>query len=258
MSDLAREMTIPLSTLHGEVKHLEEIDLITSRRLGRTRMLRANTESAAAGPLTELLILTEESGPAARHDSGLPEDLRHVKIVEALNEFAVSRRGEPFTLASGARSHYYIDVKAALCRPPILRSVSRAIADLARRENVHFTHVGGLTMGADGVAIGVSLASGAEWFSVRKEPKERGHSRTIEGAQLDSASRVLLVDDVVSTGGSTLKALDAVLTTGAAAVAAIPVVDRGGNAARAFTDRGVRYMPLVTAAHLGIPSLGNE
>jgi orotate phosphoribosyltransferase len=180
------------------------------------------------------------------------------RVADLIRRYAVTRRNEPFRLASGASSHFYVDVKQALCHPDILRAVSTAITNLARREGIEFTHVGGLTMGADGVGIGVSLVSGAKWFSVRKEPKERGHGRSIEGAQLDSASLVLLVDDVISTGGSTLKALDAVLSTGAVAVSAIPVVDRGGDAARAFAERGVRYLPLISHEALGIPALGSE
>lgn len=179
-------------------------------------------------------------------------------LTGAVRRYAVSHRDEPFLLASGQSSHVYVDVKAALCRPEVLRAVSAAIVDLAHAEGVEFTCVGGLTMGADAVAVGVSLASGVPWFSVRKEPKERGHGRLIEGAVVDAASRVLLVDDVVSTGGSTLKALDAVTAAGVTVVAAIPVVDRGGDAAAAFAARGVRYLPLISHTDLGIPALGGE
>lgn len=179
-------------------------------------------------------------------------------MIDDLLTYAVSRREEPFKLASGALSHFYVDVKAALCRPGILRAVSEAIVDLTRTEGIAFTHVGGLTMGADAVAVGVSLASGAQWFSVRKEPKQRGHARLIEGATLDEHSRVLLVDDVVSTGGSTLKALDAALQVGAHVIAAVPVVDRGGEAAQRFAARGIRYLPLVRHDELGMPPLEHE
>lgn len=179
-------------------------------------------------------------------------------LTDSLLTYAVSRRDEPFDLASGGRSHYYVDVKAALCRPEVLHAVSAAIAAHAAAEGVEFTHVGGLTMGADAVAVGVSLATGAQWFSVRKEPKERGHRRAIEGAAVDGSAKVLLVDDVVSTGSSTLKALDAVRSAGATVVAAIPVVDRGGNAPKTFADHGVRYLPLISHDDLGIPALGTE
>lgn len=179
----------------------------------------------------------------------------HASIVAAIREFAVSRRDEPFQLASGATSHFYVDVKAALCRPDVLRDVAAAITELARAEGIDFTHVGGLTMGADAVAVAVSLGSGKPWFSVRKETKQRGHSRLIEGAALSPGDRVLLVDDVVSTGGSTRKALDACLAAGATAAGVIPVVDRGGDAEKLFASAGVRYLPLVEAAELGIPGL---
>lgn len=179
-------------------------------------------------------------------------------VINALRTYAVDRRAEPFSLASGATSHFYVDVKAALCRPTVLSTVSSAIVALAAVERVLFTYVGGLTMGADAVAVGVSLASGAQWFSVRKEPKSRGHSRSIEGAELGPDSPVLLVDDVVSTGGSTLKALEAVRATGAVVTAAIPVVDRGAGGREALEAAGVRYLPLVTHVELGIPALGTE
>lgn len=179
-------------------------------------------------------------------------------IISALSAHAVSRRDEPFLLASGERSHLYVDVKAALCRPEVLRDVAAAIVDLTRTEGVEFNRVGGLTMGADAVAVAVSLTSGQQWFSVRKDPKQRGHGRLIEGAEIGVGDRVLLVDDVVSTGGSTLKALEAITAAGATALAAIPVVDRGGDAAGAFAACGVRYFPLVTAAALGMPPLGTD
>ncbi|ULP48008.1 orotate phosphoribosyltransferase [Mycolicibacter virginiensis] len=179
-------------------------------------------------------------------------------VIDSLRGYAVSRRAEPFALASGSTSSWYVDVKAALCYPQVLRQVSAAIVALAAAEGIDFTHVGGLTMGADAVAVGVALASDAQWFSVRKEPKSRGHGRAIEGAALSADSMVLLVDDVVSTGGSTIKALEAVRAAGATVVAAIPVVDRGAGAAAAMEAAGVRYLPLVNHGELGIPALGSE
>lgn len=189
-------------------------------------------------------------------------------LTAVIRAHAVTHRDTPFQLASGQLSSYYVDVKRALCRPDVLRETAAEIVALTRHEGITFTAVGGLTMGADAVdgltmgadavAVGVSLASGVPWFSVRKEPKERGHGRAIEGAQLGEGDQVLLVDDVVSTGSSTLKALDAVEAAGATAAAAVPVVDRGGEAAAAFARRGVRYCPLLTHQQLGIPALGSE
>ncbi len=119
-------------------------------------------------------------------------------------------REEPFRLASGQLSHDYIDGKYAIDTGDRLRVVSQAIADLAAMNGIEFDAVGGLTMGADSIAIGVAMVTGKAWFSVRKEQKQRGREQWIEGTRLTPGTRVLLVDDVISTGGSTEIAFDRV------------------------------------------------
>ena len=81
---------------------------------------------------------------------------------------------------------------------------------------------------------------------MRKEPKTRALKRAIEGARLGPGDRVLLVDDVVTTGGSILRAYEEAAKTGAQVVAASALVDRGGRAAEQFADRGVAYLPVAT------------
>jgi orotate phosphoribosyltransferase len=116
--------------------------------------------------------------------------------------------------------------------------------------------VGGLTLGADALAVGVAAAARCSWFFVRKEPKARGTRRLIEGAQIGEGSRVLLIDDVVTSGGSIVKAYEAIIETGAEVVAAVTLVDRGGTAQSYFGGLGVPYFPMATYEELGIPRVG--
>jgi len=162
------------------------------------------------------------------------------------------RREEPFTLASGQLSHDYIDGKYAVDTGERLSIVSRAVADLAERTGIEFDAVGGLTMGADPLAHGIAMVTGKAWFSVRKEQKSRGREQWIEGTRLEPGTRVLLVDDVISTGGSTEIALERVVATGAVVTGVIPMVDRGDVAAKRFAKRDIAFAALVTYRDLGI------
>ncbi|MDQ2637185.1 MAG: orotate phosphoribosyltransferase [Actinomycetota bacterium] len=161
-------------------------------------------------------------------------------------------RAEPFKLASGQLSHDYIDGKYAIDTGERLSIVSRAVADLATGHGIEFDAVGGLTMGADPLAHGVAMVTGKAWFSVRKEQKQRGREQWIEGTRLQPGTRVLLVDDVISTGGSTEVAFDRVTAVGAVVAGVIPMVDRGDIAAKRFAKRGVPFVALVTYRDLGI------
>jgi len=162
------------------------------------------------------------------------------------------RREEPFKLASGQLSHDYIDGKYAVDTGERLEIVSRAVAELATEHGIEFDAVGGLTMGADPLAHGVALVTGKAWFSVRKEQKQRGREQWVEGTRLTEGLRVLLVDDVISTGGSTALAMDRITPLGVVVTGVIPMVDRGDVAATLFAERNVPFVALVTYSDLGI------
>ena len=171
----------------------------------------------------------------------------------------LERREVPFRLASGQLSNDYIDGKRVVDNSEDLKGleiVCHAIVQLARRDGMNFTHVGGLTMGADALAIGISMVADPGWFSVRKEPKPRGHERWIEGSRIGPGDTVLLVDDVVTTGGSIKLAYDRAVETGAEVVGVIPMVDRGEVAGAMFAELGVPYTALVTYKDLGIDPVG--
>jgi orotate phosphoribosyltransferase len=162
------------------------------------------------------------------------------------------RRDEPFKLVSGQLSHDYIDGKYAVDTGERLAVVSRAVAELAAANDIEFDAVGGLTMGADPLSHGVAMVTGKAWFSVRKEQKQRGREQWVEGTRLQEGTRVLLVDDVISTGGSTALALDRIAPLGVVVTGVIPMVDRGDVAAKLFADRDVPFVALVTYRDLGI------
>jgi orotate phosphoribosyltransferase len=161
-------------------------------------------------------------------------------------------REEPFKLASGQLSHDYIDGKFAVDTGERLSIVSHAVADLAAMHGIEFDAVGGLTMGADPLAHGVAMVTGKAWFSVRKEQKQRGREQWVEGTRLQAGTRVLLVDDVISTGGSTELALERIAPLGVVVTGVIPMVDRGDVAAKRFAKRDVPFVALVTYRDLGI------
>ena len=138
-------------------------------------------------------------------------------------------------LTSGATAQYYVDAKRAVLRPAGFAAMGELIAARARAWEADA--VGGLTMGADAPAC-AALAGGADVraFFVRKETKAHGLQRRIEGPPLEEGTRCLIVEDVVTTGGSTLQAIDAVRAAGHEVVGVITILDRlagGGEAIRA-------------------------
>jgi orotate phosphoribosyltransferase len=166
------------------------------------------------------------------------------------------RLDEPIQLRSGDWSRDFIDGKRALAHGADLELACRALVELLDQRGIDFDAIGGLTLGADQFAHGTAIVAKKQWFVVRKEPKGRGTNKLVEGAALDAGLRVVLVDDVVTTGGSIRQAWSSLEGTGARIVAAVTVVDRGEAAAAFFTEVGVPYMPLLTYRDLGIEPVG--
>lgn len=180
------------------------------------------------------------------------------QIVEIVREHGLRRLPEPVKLASGDSSSYFVDCKRALARGSRLELAGKALVELADSMGVTFDSVGGLTMGADDLAHAVAMLTDTEWFSVRKQEKDRGTRQRIEGAVLEAGRQVLLVDDVVTRGGSIFDALEAIRGTGATVVAAVTLVDRGPFGEKKFAEEGIPYAALVTFENLGIPAVGAE
>jgi orotate phosphoribosyltransferase len=151
------------------------------------------------------------------------------------------------TLTSGATAEYYVDAKRAILRPAGFRALAELVAGYARRWEA--TAVGGLTMGADAPAC-AALAGGADVkaFFVRKEAKAHGLQRRVEGPPLEQGERCLIVEDVVTSGGSAIQAIEAVRAAGMVVVGVVAVLDRlaGGGDAIARAASGAPYSALAT------------
>jgi orotate phosphoribosyltransferase len=150
------------------------------------------------------------------------------------------------TLTSGATARYYVDAKRAILRRAGFLALGELLAEHVREWDA--SAVGGLTMGADAVAC-AALAGGADVkaFFVRQEVKRHGLARRIEGPLLAPEDRCLVVEDVVSTGGSTIQAIDALREAGHEICGVVSVLDRlAGGGERIAAAAGAPYRALVT------------
>lgn len=149
-------------------------------------------------------------------------DLLHYLATEAY-QFS----DKPFRLASGKLSHEYLDCKLALSHPGAMAVLGQVFCELLAPQVVA---IGGLTMGADPIAMSTCQASATRerpirWFTVRKEPKAHGRRKLIEGSVTDG-EHIAIVDDVVTSGESTIKAIRACRDEGLKIAQVIVLVDR--------------------------------
>ncbi len=151
------------------------------------------------------------------------------------------------TLTSGRTASYYVDAKRAILLPAGFAALGALVAEEARRMGA--TAIGGMTMGADPVAC-AGLAGGFDGkaFFVRKASKAHGLQRRVEGPFLTDEDRCVVVEDIVTTGGSTVEAIDALRAEGRTIVGVISVLDRraGGAERIAAASGGAPYVALTT------------
>ena len=180
----------------------------------------------------------------------LPRDPDLQRLSEVLRDRSILKGR--FKLASGRESDYYIDCRRTTLDPEGANLIGRCILSLLAREGLHPAAVGGLSLGADPIAAAVAVLS---WqagrpipaFLVRKAAKEHGTGRRIEG-WLPRGKEVLVVEDVVTTGGSTLEAIAAVEEEGARALAVVAVIDREEGGEEAL--KAHRFIPLFRSRDL--------
>jgi len=177
-----------------------------------------------------------------------PEVLKH-RLIEIILERSFQFSEEPtFQLVSGKKSQYYFNCKATTLHPEGMVLIGEIGLDRIRGLSPH--GVGGLTLGADPLAYAISYSSAlakapVETFIVRKEAKKHGLMRKIEG-NVQKGDRVVVVDDVVTTGGSTLQAVEAAQAAGLEVVKILTLVDRQEGGRENIEKTGIPFEAILT------------
>jgi orotate phosphoribosyltransferase len=154
-----------------------------------------------------------------------------------------------FVLRSGKRSKYYLDKYRFETRPELLQPLGERIAEVVREHASDATRLAGPELGAVALAASASLASGLPFLIVRKEAKDYGTSKRIEGVY-EEGECVCVVEDVVTSGGALLESVEALRAAGLVVHTAVCVVDREEGGADALARHAVRLRPLFRAGDL--------
>ena len=182
----------------------------------------------------------------------MTEQAQHSQLVNLLATRS-ARRGD-FVLASGKRSTLYIDARLTTMSPEGLVLIGKAGLEVIR-DSWEADAVGGLTLGADPIAYAIAYASTMAGtrllraFTVRKEAKKHGTGKLIEGP-FSTGDRVVIVEDVITTGGSALQAIAAVTSAGGKVQGVLALVDRQEGGREAIEAEGHSVVSLVTAQEL--------
>ena len=168
------------------------------------------------------------------------------QLISLLKDNNVIKFGK-FTLSSGRESDYYVDMKKAITDPQILSQVSKIISQLISDDDID--RVAGPALGAVPIATAVALHAGIPMLMIRKAQKDYGTSQLIE-RELNRGDKVIVVEDVTTTGHSLLKAVRAVQDNGGVVERTFVVVDREEGAVEELKKQGVTLEPLVSISEV--------
>lgn len=189
----------------------------------------------------------------------LREDPRWARLVDLVRELAFLDGGndEAFTLASGRTSRWFFDMKPVMMHPEAGRLVGQLMN--ARCDEIGADFVGGLELGAVPLAalvVATDFTSDRLGFMVRKQAKGRGGRKTnnppgIEGASISEGGRVIILEDVTTTGGSAIQAVKRIEEeTSCEVVAVISILDRQEGGKEAFEDAGIAFESLLVRSDI--------
>ena len=174
------------------------------------------------------------------------------RMIEMVNSMAISK-GD-FTLASGAKATFYLDCRRLTLNPKWLIEISAGFMEILKEDMPEA--VGGMAIGADPITAGIIYQAGLEGltldgFIVRKEPKGHGTGRQVEGP-VSPGQKVVIIEDVVTSGGSSIKAIEAARAFGLEVQKVIAIVDRQAGGKEAFEKAGVQFQSLLTLDDLDV------
>lgn len=175
-------------------------------------------------------------------------------LSDELKDCGAIRFGD-FTLASGKKSKYYVDIKKASASPRILRLMAHEISETMKHHSIKADQAGCVALGGVPIAVAVSLETGLPLLIIRKEAKEYGTKGQIIG-DFKKGDAILMVEDVATTGGSVLKAVQLLRKEGLYVRYAVVVVDREEGAVEALAREDVVLIPLVRISEL-LDNAGN-
>jgi orotate phosphoribosyltransferase len=176
----------------------------------------------------------------------------HERLISILAERS-ARRGQ-FTLASGRQSTLYIDARLTTMSPDGLALIGPLALAALRDSDWQVDAIGGLTLGADPISYAIAYASASSdaplrAFTVRKEAKAHGTGRLIEGP-FREGDRVVVIEDVITTGGSALRAVEAIRAAGGSVSGVLALVDREEGGRAALEDVGLSVIVLARASEI--------
>lgn len=161
-----------------------------------------------------------------------------------------------FTLASGKKASYYLDCRNITLHPQGANLIAAGMLDVMRQAGPLPDAVGGMAIGADPITASIVTLAGQQnlplkGFMVRKEPKGHGTGKQIEGPVV-AGQRVVIVEDVITSGGSALKAVEVALDFGLKVERVIAIIDRLAGGEAAFAAKGITLTTLTTIRDFGI------
>ena len=150
-----------------------------------------------------------------------------------------------FVLTSGAVSNYYIDIKRASTNPHILKKIAEAMAEYTEDYDL----IAGMELGAVPLVVALSLETGIPFIIIRKEKREHGLGKQIEGGDV-KGKKIIIVEDVTTSGGSVIKSINILRENKANVDEVIVVVDREGGTKEKLEQLDINFIPIITVSDI--------